>query len=124
MIQGHLKIMVLKALSDEDLCGYEIIKKIEEKTGWKPSAGSIYPLLGFMLKQGIVKEERRVKKRVYSLTKKGKELLKEIVKIKYEIMKKIIKNIKVFETLCNKQELRCVQDMLKKTKEMINESNN
>ena len=46
MFPGHLKMLVLRILSKQELSGYAIIKQIEHETGfWKPSPGSMFPLL-------------------------------------------------------------------------------
>jgi DNA-binding PadR family transcriptional regulator len=69
--------------------GSEIIEDIEKITNgfWKPSPGSIYPLLTWLQDGGYVKEmpsEENGMKR-YALTDKGKMLLEEHKKIRAQI---------------------------------------
>ncbi|MBS7627233.1 PadR family transcriptional regulator, partial [Candidatus Bathyarchaeota archaeon] len=45
--KGFLRYKVLKLLKEKPMAGSEIMGVIEEQTGgyWRPSPGSIYPLL-------------------------------------------------------------------------------
>jgi len=55
--RGHLKFYVLRLLSESRRTGYGLMKAIKEETGfWKPSAGSLYPLLAAMREQGLIAE--------------------------------------------------------------------
>jgi len=55
--RGHLKFYVLRLLSESRRTGYGLMKAIKAETGfWKPSAGSLYPLLAAMRKQGLIVE--------------------------------------------------------------------
>ena len=77
--RGFLESYILLLLKDESLHGYEIMKKIKEKTKfWKPSPGSIYPALQSLVKKGFVKKIEDGRKKKYLLTKKGLKLSKEI----------------------------------------------
>ncbi|MBR9692948.1 helix-turn-helix transcriptional regulator [Candidatus Woesearchaeota archaeon] len=68
-----LRILVLKHLSMKPRAGYGLIKDINECTGWKPSYGSMYPLLEHLKEEGLVEVEEKGNKKVYHLTDKGKE---------------------------------------------------
>ncbi|MFC1648220.1 PadR family transcriptional regulator [Nanoarchaeota archaeon] len=70
---GNLRLMVKKVLSEKPSSGYEIVKMIEEKTGWKPSFGSVYPLLDDMTNQGLIDHVREGRRKVYHLTEEGLE---------------------------------------------------
>ncbi|MHA1950590.1 MAG: PadR family transcriptional regulator [Candidatus Thorarchaeota archaeon] len=79
--KGYLRYRVLKLLSDKPMSGAEIIKAIEEKTNkrWRPSPGSVYPLLSWLLDSGytieITGSEAGVRR--YELTDSGKEYIEE-----------------------------------------------
>ncbi len=73
VLNQKLRILVLKHLSVKPRAGYGLIKDIYEHTGWKPSYGSVYPLLDQLKREGLVKAEEDGKKKVYHLTQKGKE---------------------------------------------------
>ncbi len=66
------------------MSGSEIVQEIEKRTDgcWKPSPGSIYPLLAWLQERGFVKEalDREVGIKRYTLTKQGKELFEEHLK--------------------------------------------
>ena len=90
--RGLLRFLVLKMLSEKPMSGAEIIKEIEKQTtSWKPSPGSIYPLLSWMNKKGYTEELPRDElgfKRYY-YTKEGKKFLKQQIEIAKEFMNKI-----------------------------------
>lgn len=96
MIKGFLKIMVLESLRDRSKTGYELMAFIEEKNGKKPSPGSIYPLLKELHQKGFVKVKNEDRKKIYSITVKGRKRIKEIeeerkiLKQKHEQLHRII----------------------------------
>ncbi|MBC8495804.1 PadR family transcriptional regulator [archaeon] len=99
MIRGHLRILTLKVLGEGVQTGYSLIKGIDEKTSWKPSFGSIYPLLEQLSEQGVVKYKEENNKKKYSLTAKGKKELEEAFKKKEEILEKIGEAINTYRSL-------------------------
>lgn len=76
------------------MSGSEIMGEIERQTGgrWKPSPGSIYPLLAWLQEnsytEGIPREEKDIIKR-YTLTEKGKKFFEEQSKLKQKLMDKL-----------------------------------
>jgi len=90
----HLRPMVLKILNDKACSGYELVKQIEEKTGWKPSFGSMYPMLEEMRKQELVDSKQTGRKKIYNLTSLGKKRLStwdERKEPMYQVMKENMK---------------------------------
>jgi DNA-binding PadR family transcriptional regulator len=78
--RGSLKYDVLAILAEGPRHGYEIMGAIEERRGFRPSPGSIYPALQ-MLDEGDFLDSREVDgKRVYSITETGKAMLDEHLK--------------------------------------------
>lgn len=82
--KGFLRYHVLKALSEKPMSGSELMENIEKHTGgcWKPSPGSIYPLLSWLQDNNYIKElpaDNGLKR--YELTSNGKTLLEEQGKI-------------------------------------------
>ena len=63
----------MKVLAHHPASGYELVKHINEMTGWKPSFGSMYPLLEDMNKKKLVSIKQEGRKKIYSLTVKGKK---------------------------------------------------
>jgi len=89
--KGFLRHNVLELLSEKPMSGSEIIEEIEKRTNgrWKPSPGSIYPLLAWLQDNGYIKEvvaEEGGMKR-YTLTEKGKTFLEQERKIKEKLQK-------------------------------------
>ena len=79
--KGFIRHQVLESLNQKSMSGSEIINEIEKKTNghWKPSPGSIYPLLSWLQDNGHVRElptDQNGMKR-YELTESGKVLLDE-----------------------------------------------
>jgi DNA-binding PadR family transcriptional regulator len=72
---------VLRLLNEKPMSGAEIIRELEDKTGmwWKPSPGSVYPLLSWLLDSRYTRElpgsEAGVRR--YELTDEGKKFLEE-----------------------------------------------
>lgn len=89
--KGFLRYQVLELLNTKPMSGSELISEIEKRTNgrWKPSPGSIYPLLAWLQDNGYVKEmpttEEGMKR--YTLTDKGRALLEEQRKIKVDFRK-------------------------------------
>jgi DNA-binding PadR family transcriptional regulator len=83
--KGFLRYHVLEALNQKPMSGSELMEEIHKHTGgnWKPSPGSIYPLLAWLQDNSFVKElptENGFKR--YELTPSGKEFLDEQTKIR------------------------------------------
>jgi len=83
--KGFLRYHVLEALNEKPMSGSELMDQIQKHTGgeWKPSPGSIYPLLAWLQDNAYIKElptENGFKR--YELTHNGKDLLEEQAKIR------------------------------------------
>lgn len=90
--KGFLRCQVLEALSEKPMSGSELMEEIEKHAGgfWKPSPGSIYPLLAWLQDNGCVKElptENGLKR--YELTPSGKTLLEEQKKIRKKFREEV-----------------------------------
>lgn len=91
--KGFLRYYVLRLLNKKSMSGSEIMSEIEKRTNghWKPSPGSIYPLLAWLQEKGyateVAQQEPGVKR--YTLTEKGKKLLEEHIMRKKELRKRI-----------------------------------
>jgi DNA-binding PadR family transcriptional regulator len=91
--KGFLRCYVLRLLNKKPMSGSEIMSEIEKQTDghWRPSPGSIYPLLAWLQEKGysveVPEQEAGVKR--YTLTKQGKNFLEEHVKGNKELRKRI-----------------------------------
>lgn len=91
--RGLLRFLVLNILREKPMSGTEIVEKIEEQTegNWKPSPGSIYPLLAWLSEKGFTKElpkDQDGNKR-YCFTELGTRFLKEQLKLANDFQNKI-----------------------------------
>jgi len=90
--KGYLRYQVLKMLKEKPMSGSEIISEIERQTEgrWKPSPGSIYPLLAWLQDKGYIKEaaEQEAGIKRYELTDQGKSFLQEHIKKREEMRKR------------------------------------
>jgi len=92
--KGFLRYQVLRLLGEKPMSGSEIMEEIGNQTGgrWKPSPGSIYPLLAWLQENGyteeIPREEKDIIKR-YTLTEKGKKFSEEQSKLKEKLAEKM-----------------------------------
>ncbi|MBE0512651.1 PadR family transcriptional regulator [Candidatus Bathyarchaeota archaeon] len=91
--KGFLRYCVLKLLKENPMSGSEIIEEVEKQTDgrWKPSPGSVYPLLAWLQDNGytkeLPKEEGGIKR--YMLTEKGENLFEEQTKFGERLQKKL-----------------------------------
>jgi DNA-binding PadR family transcriptional regulator len=87
--RGFMEMHILRILATPHH-GYEIIKHIEDGCAWKPSPGSVYPMLRKLQKAGLITEKTSGKRKVYTLTKSGKERIKRFDVYKDEVKQKMI----------------------------------
>jgi len=90
--KGFLRYQVLNLLNEKPMSGSEIMSEIEKQTSgcWKPSPGSIYPLLAWLQDKGYIKEaaEQEPGTKRYTLTEEGKTFLEEQIKTREELRKR------------------------------------
>jgi DNA-binding PadR family transcriptional regulator len=86
--RGFSRYFILELLKKKAHTGKEIIDyAVEQSNGiWKPSPGLIYPLLGRLLEEGLIEEDKDGK---YQLTKKGIETAEDVDKINDIIRKQL-----------------------------------
>jgi len=94
--KGFIRFHVLESLAEKSMSGSEIMDEIEKRTNgrWKPSPGSIYPLLAWLQENKCIRElpSNQSGLKRYELTENGKNLLEEQRKIR----KKFRKEAKLF----------------------------
>lgn len=136
--RGALKSLVLSSLAEKPMYVYEIIKNINSATHgfYKPSPGSIYPVLKSLLREGFVEVYEENGKKIYKLTDKGKKEFERIRKnredffspsnpIKKEIVDTLFEIgyiIYVNRENINKEKLDSISKILENCKKQIIES--
>ncbi len=117
MMAGYLRLIVMKTLSNKRLSGYDLIKQIEKDTGtWKPSFGSIYPLLEKLLKEKLVQVEAQGRKKLYFLTKEGKKHLGIIDKSKNTLVDNLIAAWNAFGKITDRREMNFMLEIFNSLK--------
>ncbi|MFA5365219.1 MAG: PadR family transcriptional regulator [Candidatus Bathyarchaeia archaeon] len=91
--KGLLRFYVFKLLKEKPMSGSDITEEIEKQTGgqWKPSPGSVYPLLTWLRANGYAEELPRESSGVkrYALTDKGAKFFEANASFKDELQKKV-----------------------------------
>ena len=86
VIKGMLPVYLISLLQERSYHGTDIMNAISVMSNgmWKPSPGSIYPILKNLEEQGLINGEwksgRAAATRIYHVTKKGRTMLPEIRK--------------------------------------------
>ena len=84
LLRGNLKLLVLNILAHHPIHGYGLFKELEKVYNWKPSCGTLYPVLSSLETEGMIDSSETVEcgrfKKIYSITDTGKEKLKGMVK--------------------------------------------
>jgi len=118
MLKNHLKIIVMNKLKEKSLSGYDLIKEIYKSTGsWKPSFGSMYPLLKELHNNKLVSIKVVNRKKVYSLTTQGVKVLDEAVSDSQDTIRMMLKEFKVMESICSPQERNHAEANIKNIKQ-------
>jgi DNA-binding PadR family transcriptional regulator len=75
--QGEVRLALLSLLKDAPAHGYELMKRLEERSGgiYVASAGTVYPVLQQLEDEGLVRSEEVEGKKTYHLTDAGREEL-------------------------------------------------
>lgn len=89
--KGFLKMILLKTINEKPTHGYEIISLIKEKSGgrWTPSPGSVYPALEYLESKGYITSREIERKKVYSITPKGDQMIGQMKKKHEEMLKEL-----------------------------------
>ncbi|MFH1212098.1 MAG: PadR family transcriptional regulator [Candidatus Woesearchaeota archaeon] len=121
-MERNLKLLVLHLLSEQELSGYGIIKEIDKHTGWKPSYGSIYPFLKQAQKNGWLRQKIDKRRKLYSITGKGKKELVDFAKKRSQFMDHLMQNLKSInlyspELMLNKGDMSFMIDICQNLKD-------
>ena len=82
--RGFTRLYALHLLSVKPMTGMEIIGEAERRSDgeWRPSPGLIYPLIGRLLKDGLIREAEGGK---FSITAEGVEALEQRVRFQRQM---------------------------------------
>lgn len=83
LLKGSTTMLILNLLKKEDMYGYQMIKKLKETSEdvFELKEGTLYPILHTLEEKRYITsywdEYSSKKRKYYSITKKGKDVLKE-----------------------------------------------
>ena len=77
ILKALLETRIMLCVRDEPLSGYDFLLHFNEKFNINLSPGTIYSTINNMERDGLIKSEIFMRKRIYRLTTKGKSLLDE-----------------------------------------------
>jgi DNA-binding PadR family transcriptional regulator len=72
--RGDVREALLALLAEQPMHGYQMIRELAERSGgtWRPSPGSVYPVLSLLADEGLVRAQEAEGKRVFHLTDVGR----------------------------------------------------
>jgi PadR family transcriptional regulator, regulatory protein PadR len=98
MMKGSIDILLLSLIEKEDLYGYEIAKRLKEKSNdlYSMGEGTLYPALQRLEKQNLIKaywgdSESGGRRKYYSITEEGKKELSKKLN-EWDVLNNLIKS--------------------------------
>ncbi len=76
-MRGMLSFLILFLLSKKPMNGQALAGEIGRRKGERPSPGTIYPALKALKENGLIRERKGGRERLYELTPAGKRGLAE-----------------------------------------------
>jgi DNA-binding PadR family transcriptional regulator len=76
---GALRLLVLGLIAEAPRHGYDIIRDLHDRFqgAYRPSPGSIYPILQTLAEAGLVASEAHGRQRLFAVTEEGRAYLAE-----------------------------------------------
>jgi DNA-binding PadR family transcriptional regulator len=107
--KGVLRLAALKMLSESSMSGAGLAEEIRRVTGgeWRPGPGSIYLILGELLKKGLITEltKREGNVRRYIISGKGKAELEKLARETEGDVARQLKLLALYSSLAGKHDL-------------------
>jgi len=72
-MRGLLSFTILWLLTKRDMYGQELADELEKRRGFRPNPGTLYPALAELEKNELVETRKEGRKKIYSLTERGRE---------------------------------------------------
>lgn len=85
-VKNFLDVVILIELRKRSMSGYDAISFVHNKFHILLSSGTIYSNIYFLERNGLIKGEQIQRRRVYTLTDKGKENVETFLKEKNKIL--------------------------------------
>lgn len=104
--KGILRLAALKMLSESSLSGTDLAAQIGRATlgEWKPGPGSVYLILGELLKKGLITElpKREGNVRRYIISGRGKDELARLAKTADADVARQLKILAIYSSLAGR----------------------
>ncbi len=91
-----LQHLVLQKLHEQPQTGYSLRKEMGQSTGQQPSFGSIYPILERLAAEGMVSVKEDGRKKVYSITIKGRAAVTGVKQQQEQMFEQLITHSRMF----------------------------
>lgn len=106
MHRGFLRLYMLKliAKSESPISGYDLMKQIEDETGfWRPSPGSTYPILAALEEAKFIEHSQEGDRKLYTATAAGKDALAHAHDARAEAMQGVHRSLHIVGELFGAQ---------------------
>ncbi|MDI6905200.1 MAG: PadR family transcriptional regulator [Candidatus Bathyarchaeia archaeon] len=90
IVVDFLDVLILLKLRNVSLSGYDIISYVHKRFNMLISSGTVYSCLYRLERDELIKGERGQRKRVYTLTQKGKKTIETLLNMKNKILGLIV----------------------------------
>jgi DNA-binding PadR family transcriptional regulator len=81
IVRSFMDVLILAMLrNNNSMSGYDVIAHIHKKFDVLVSSGTVYSILYSLERDGLIKGVWNQRRRVYTLTEKGKQTIKTILK--------------------------------------------
>lgn len=88
-MRGMLSFLILFLLEKKPMHGQALADEIKQRKGCRPSPGTLYPALKTLKEEQLIKEIRKGRSIILSLTPKGRKVLQVAKKKFYQAFKDI-----------------------------------
>ena len=97
LLRGYLRLYILEQLHGGPSTGAEIVERLHQSCAWKPSPGTIYPLLRRLEREGLVESRWDTDSRplrIYTLTERGEE---ERIELRQKLEPQLRRTLRVLQ---------------------------
>lgn len=92
IVKSFMDILILEEINSNAMSGYDVISFIHKKYDILVSAGTVYSLMYSLERDGLLEAIFNKRRRVYTLTEKGKKNMPTITKASTEL-RNILRNM-------------------------------
>ena len=98
LLRGYLRLYVMEKLQERPQAGSEIADDLMRSCSWRPSPGTVYPLLQRLEKEGLTESHWETAngrpRRVYALTEEGS---RERVRLRQKLEPELRRTLRILQ---------------------------